>query len=98
MLLEMVENEGVKVNVNGVPIDELVDETEVKLPSPMDVDEDSIGGLSNENNGLNVLHRFKDEFKDDMVGSGGTTNRSFTKCFVGDDFFCDLFGRCNIGV
>lgn len=86
MLLEIVGNVGVSVKVNGVPIDELADDT-ARLPRPMEDDDDKIGGLSNEN-GLNELQRGA------IFGSDGITKRSFTKCFVGDDFFCGLFERC----
>lgn len=90
----MDENVGVNVNVKGVPIDELVDELAVvRLPSPIDDDDDKMVGLSNEN-GLNVfvVHRLRDAM---VVGSAGTTKRSLTKCLVGECFFCGLFVRCD---
>lgn len=87
----MDENVGVNVNVNGVLIDELVADAVVRFPNPIDDDDDDkIVGLSNEN-GLNVLHRLRGG----IVGSAGTTKRSFTRCLVGDCFFCDRFVRCN---
>lgn len=89
----MDENVGVNVNVKGVPIDEHVDDAVVRLPSPIDDDDDKMVGLSNEN-GLNVfvVHRLRDPM---VVGSAGTTKRSLTKCLVGECFFCGLFVRCD---
>lgn len=87
MLVEIVGKVGVSVNVNGV----LADETVVRFPSAMEDDEGNIGGLSNEN-GLNELHRFSGA----IFGSDGTTKRSLTMCFVGDDLLCVLFGRCSV--
>lgn len=87
MLAEIVENDGVRVNVNGT--DEQAEETVDRLPRAIDDDDGKIGGLSNEN-GLKELHRLSDV----KGGSLGTTKRSLTKCFVGEDFFCALFGRC----
>lgn len=49
MLVEMDENVGVSVNVNGVLIDEFAAGAVVRLLKAIDEDDDNMAGLSNEN-------------------------------------------------